>query len=101
MLLALEGIALLAIAGVLVWLAAERWWHYLVIAVAWVPLFPLVATYVTGDISPYLPAGAFPGNDKDLFIWLSIYATIMIAIMFAAIGFWAIKIAWQRVSRIR
>jgi len=101
MLLGLYGIALLALAAVLVWLAVERWWHYLVIAVAWMPLFPLVATYITGDISPYLPAGAFPGNNKDLFIWLSIYATIMIAIMFAAVGFLVVKIAWQRVNRTR
>jgi len=101
MLLALYGLALFAFAALAVWLAAERWWHYLILAVAWVPLFPPVATYITGDISPYLPAGAFPHDDKDLFIWISIYVTAMIAITLAAAIFWIVKIAWRRLRRVR
>jgi len=96
MLLGFYTLALLALAAFTVWLAAERWWHVVVILIAWAPLFPPVATYITGDISPYLPAEAFPRDDKDLFIWISIYATIMIAIIFAAAAFWVIKFVWQR-----
>jgi hypothetical protein len=96
MLLALYGIALAALAGAAVWCAAERWWHYLIVAVAWVPLFPLVATFITGDISRYLPPDAFAaGGDKDAFIWASIYATVMIAIALAAAALWAIKLGWR------
>ena len=101
MALALYGLALLALTGIVVWFAAERWWHYLIIAVAWVPLFSPVAVRLTGDVSRYLPAGTFSEGSagKDEIVFASAFATILVAIMLAAIAFWAIKTAWRRMRR--
>ena len=103
MALALYGLALAALAGAVVWFAAERWWHYPIIAVAWVALFPIIAVRLTGDVSRYLPAGTFSegGRGKDEIVFASAFATILVAIMLAAIAFWATKTAWRLVRRGR
>jgi hypothetical protein len=101
MILILCGLVLAALAGVLVWCASTRWWHYLVIAIAWVPLFPLVAQHLTGDVSSYLPASVFSAGHagKDEVVLASAYSTIVLAIIFAAAGFWVIRRGWQRLMR--
>ena len=101
MILIVCGLALAALAGALVFAAASRWWHYVVIGLAWLPLFPLVARHLTGDVSHYLPANAFSdGPDaKEEIILASAYATIVLAVMFAAAAFWAIRLGWQAVAR--
>ena len=101
MILAAYCLALAALAGVLVWCAAERWWHYLVIAVAWLPLFPWVAMHLIGDVSRYLPDSAFSegSRGKDEIVLVSAYATVALAIMLAAVGFRAIRVAWRRMRR--
>jgi hypothetical protein len=101
MILIVCGLGLTALAGVLVWGAATRWWHYLVIAVAWVPLFPLVAQHLTGDVSRYLPDSAFSAGiaGKDEIVLASVYSTIVLAIILAAAGFWAIRRSWQVLAR--
>lgn len=98
LLLGLEVLVLTLVAGVIVWRAAARWWHYLVIGIGALPLFPPVAKYLTGDISPYVPADAFApgGAGKDQFILVSIYVTILIAIIAAAFVFWAGRVIWER-----
>jgi hypothetical protein len=59
MLLALYAVALVLLAGLVVWRSVSRWWHGVVVAVLWVPLFPFVSRWLTGDASRYLPKGAF------------------------------------------
>jgi hypothetical protein len=97
MILTLYAIALAASAGIAVWYAIARWWQALIIAVLWVPFFPLVARWLTGDISSYLPKDAFAdaAQGKDEFIWASIYATAMIAVIAAALLWWVITRVWQ------
>jgi carbon starvation protein CstA len=97
MLLVIVAIALLALAAMVVWLAADRWWHYPIIAVAWVLFFPLIARWLTGDVSQYFPAQTFSegARGKDEIIYASIYATIIIAVALAAAVFWAIRLVWR------
>ena len=92
MIVILYAFGLAAMAGIAVRYAITRWWHALIIAVLWIPFFPLVAHWLTGDISACLPEDAFPANGygKDEFIWASIYATVMIAITAAALLWWIV-----------
>ena len=103
MILALCAVALAAIAGIAVWHASARWWHALIIAVLCVPFFPPVARRLTGDISAYLPENAFSegARGKDEFIWAGIYATVMIAVIAAAVLWRIITRAWQLTIRPR
>ena len=95
----LYAIGLAAMAGIAVRYASTRRWHTLIIAVLWIPFFPLVARWLTGDISAYLPEDAFAG-DKDEFVWASIYATVMIAITAAALLWWIIVRMWVEARRL-
>ncbi len=101
MILILYAVGLTAVAGIAIWYASARWWHGLIISVLWIPLFPLVARWLTGDISPYLPDNAFSegGEGKDEFIWASIFATVMIAVIAAALLWWIVTRVWQRMIR--
>ena len=68
MTLLLAGIALAALAGFAVWCVTERPWHYLVIAALTVPLLPMFATTITGDVSAHLPGSMFsdgPGGKDE------------------------------------
>jgi hypothetical protein len=91
MMLILLGLALAAAAASLVWCATSRWWHRLIIAVLWIPFFPLVARWLTGDVSRYLPPAAFSegAQGKDEIILASAFATIVIAVAAAALMVWA------------
>ena len=101
MIVVLYAVALAAIAGIAVWHASARWWHALVIAVLWLPFFPLVAHWLTGDISTYLPEDTFShgARGKDAVVWASIYATVTIAIIAAALLWWIITQLWQLIMR--
>ena len=98
MMLVLLGLALAAGTAFLVWCASRRWWHALVICVLSVPLFPLVARWLTGDVSAYLPPATFSegAQGKDEVIVASALSTIIIAIAAAALLFWAARIALNR-----
>ena len=101
MILAAYCIVLAGLAGLAAWCAATRWWHYLVMAVAWVPLFPLVATRLMGDVSRYLPESTFSDDSsgKDEIVLASVYSTVMLAFIFAALALWAIRVGWRRLRR--
>ena len=101
MILAAYCLALAGLAGLAAWCAATRWWHYLVMAVAWVPLFTLVATRLMGDVSRYLPEGTFSDDSsgKDEIVLASVYSTVMLAFIFAALALWAIRVGWRRLRR--
>jgi hypothetical protein len=92
MIVILYAVGLAAMAGIAVRYASTRWWHALIIALLWIPFFPLVARWLTGDISAYLPEDTFAadGYGKDEFIWASIYATVMIAVTAAALLWWIV-----------
>ena len=101
MILAAYCLALAGLAGLAAWCAATRWWHYLVMAVVWVPLFPLVATRLMGDVSRYLPAGTFSDDSsgKDEIVLASIYSTVMLALIFAAFALWVVSAGWRVMKR--
>ena len=101
MALVAAGLALAALTGVLVWRAADRFWHGLAILALGMALFPLVARWLTGDVSRYLPAGTFPegADGKDQIVLASAVTTIFIAVMLAA-GIWAAaSSAWRHSQR--
>jgi len=101
MILAVYCLAFAGLAALAAWCAATRWWHYLVLAVAWVPLFPLVATRLMGDVSRYLPEGTFSedGRGKDEIVLASAYATFVLAFIVAALALWAIRVGWRLAKR--
>jgi len=95
------GLALVLLAGFLVWLACDRFWHGLVILALAFVLFALVAATLTGDVSRVLPAGTFAdGSDgKDQIVLASTMATILVSIMLAACLFGVVKAGWRRLRR--
>ena len=82
MVLAAFMIALAVLAGLMVCCAAARWWHVAVILLGALPLFPLIARSLTGDLSRDLPEATFAAGaeGKDQIILVSAYATIAVAI---------------------
>ena len=101
MILAAYCLALGGLAALAAWCAATRWWHYVVMAVACVPLFPLVARWLTGDVSRYLPADTFSegSSGKDEIVLASIYSTVVLAVIVAALVLWAIRVGWRLTRR--
>ena len=100
MTLLLAGLALAALAGFAVWCVTERPWHYLVIAALTVPLLPMFATTINGDVSAHLPGSMFsdgPGG-KDEVIIASVAATVLLAVLLAAGVFGAGKAMWRRLA---
>ena len=101
MVLAAFMIALAVLAGLTVWCAVARWWHVAVILLGALPLFPLIARTLTGDLSRDLPEGTFAAGaeGKDQIILVSAYATIAVAIMAAALLFWIVRVVLRRAPR--
>jgi hypothetical protein len=98
MTLTLSGVAVAVLTAFLVWSMIDRLWHLLVIAVLAVPLLPLLAATVTGDVSRYLPAWMFSdgAGGKNEVIFASVAATLLLAILLAAGVFGAAKAGWRR-----
>ena len=101
MTLIIAGRALTALAGFVVWRAADRLWHGLAIAALAVAFLPLAAGTPAGDVSRVLPAGTFARGieGKDQIAMASMAATILLAVMLAACMFGAAKAAWRRMRR--
>ncbi|HXX07398.1 MAG TPA: hypothetical protein VEJ43_04915 [Pseudolabrys sp.] len=95
------GLMLTAFAALCVWLAADRLWHGLLILVLGLILFPVVASWLTGDVSRYFPAGSFPegADGKDQIVLASATATIFVAFMLAACIWAAAAAIWRRLQR--
>jgi hypothetical protein len=88
--------AMVGVTWTIVWLCVRRWWDYLIMAVIAGFLIKPVARNVTGDISPYFPAGLFESpNGKDEFIWVSIVATICIPVILAAVVTGVVGLLWK------
>src|SRR5262245_17092031 len=87
--------------GLCAWLAALRWWDYLIIAALTLLLFPLVARTFTGDLSRYLPSGVWSegAEGKDEIILVSIAATLLVAAAAAAAAVGLAHRAWRRLRR--
>lgn len=96
MILLLCGAVLLVLTAFAVRCAAARSWHYLAIAALSVPLFPLAGVTVTGDVSRYLPDWAFSEGAglKDQIVGASIVATLLVAVMAAAVLVWIARHLW-------
>lgn len=92
------GLVLLVFAVLTIWACARRWWDYLAIAVLTVLLFPLLANSITGDISRYVPLGAFSegGDGKDQIIIASIVSTILVGVIVAACAVGVARWCWRR-----
>ena len=98
MALTIAGFLLAALTGFLVWRAADRFWHFLVIFALAAALFPLVAQGPAGDVSRFLPAGIFSegADGKDQIVLASAAATVLMSAVLAA-GLWTIAIVvWRR-----
>ena len=80
----------------------RRFWHFLAVAVLTVLLFPLTATYLTGDVSRYLPQGTFAqgADGKDQIIMVSAVATLLVAIILAASVLAATIAIWRRLRTL-
>jgi hypothetical protein len=101
MILTIYALAFAMLAALAAWCAATRWWHYAVLAVAWLPLFPWIASHLMGDVSRYLPASTFSeGSDgKDEIVLASAYGSVMLAFIAAALAWWAIRVGWRLLRR--
>jgi hypothetical protein len=99
--LVIAGLTLATLAALLVWRAASRWWHRLVIIVIGVVLFPPVARWLTGDVSAYLPERTFSdgADGKDQIVIASAIATILVAIILAACLWAAGTVIWRNLRR--
>jgi hypothetical protein len=99
MLLVTAGLVLAALAGILVWRAADRFWHILAILALGLAFFPLVARWLTGDVSGFLPVGTFAegADGKDQIVLASAVATVFVGIMLAACLWSAVAAMWRRV----
>jgi hypothetical protein len=101
MALVLAGLLLTALAGLLVWRVAERFWHIVAIAILAVPLMPLFALSITGDVSQYLPDWLASDADKDAIIVASVAATLLLAVIVATAVFGVGKLAWRNMRSAR
>ena len=101
--LAIAGLALAVLAGLAVWIVTGRFWHLLVIASIAVPLMPLLATTLTGDVSRHAPGWMFADTSrgKDEVVIASVAATFFIAILLAALAFGLGRAVWRMVKPSR
>lgn len=99
--LAIAGLVLAPLAGFLVWSAADRLWHGIVIATLAVAMLPWLAGTPAGDVSRILPAGTFADGieGKDQIAMASAAATILLAVMLAACALGAAKTGWRKLHR--
>jgi hypothetical protein len=98
MAIAIAIFLLAALTGFLVWRAADRFWHFLVIVALAAASFPLVAHGPTGEVSRYLPSALFSdgADGKDQVVLASAAATVLISAVLAA-GLWtAVLTIWRR-----
>ena len=98
MAIAIAVFLLAALTGFLVWRAADRFWHFLVIVALAAVLFPLVGHGPAGDVSRYLPSGLFSdgAEGKNQIVLASAAATALISAVLAT-GLWMAAIAiWRR-----
>lgn len=98
MMLLVLGLAVAAATAFVVRRAAARRVHVLIIMVLSLPLMPLAAMTLTGDVSRYLPPSLFSDEmqGKDEVILASVFATVVAATTVAALMFWAGRTAWER-----
>jgi hypothetical protein len=101
MVLVTAGLVLAALAALCIWRAADRFWHGLLIVLLGLILFPVVASWLTGDVSRYLPAGSFSegADGKDQIVFASATATLFVAIMLAACLWAAVAAVCRRLQR--
>lgn len=98
MALLVAGLLLTLLTGLLVWFVVERLWHLVAIAVLAVPLMPLFAVSITGDVSRYLPNWLVSDADKDGVILASVAATLLLAVVVATVVFGVGRLAWRGMS---
>src|SRR5260221_12495294 len=82
MAIAIAVFLLAAPTGFLVWRAADRFWHFLVIVALTAVLFPPVAHGPAGDLSRYLPSGLFSdgADGKNQIVLASAAAKALISV---------------------
>ena len=93
--LILAGLALAALAALLVRRAAGGPLHFAIIAALAVPFLPLFATTVTGDVSRHLPGWMSSDGPKDDVVLASAAATVLLAVIAAACVFAAARRLWS------
>jgi len=101
MTLAIAAVLLTALAALSVWWAADRFWHAPAVLILALPLFPLAASQLTGDVSRYLPAYTFSKGieGKDQIMVASAAASLLVAIILAACIWGVAKMIWRGVPK--
>jgi hypothetical protein len=101
MLLTTAGLVLLALTAFVVWRTASRPWHLIPIVALALVFLPVTATFLTGDVSRYLPRAMFSDGaaGKDQVVLASVAASILVASILAACAWAAAAALWRR-SRV-
>ena len=76
----------------------RRLGHVAAVVLIAILLFPLTATYLTGDVSRWLPAGTFAAgaDGKDQIVVASALATILAALLLATLVWRVLMFLWRR-----
>ena len=101
MLLTTAGLVLLALTAFVVWRAASKPSHLIPIVALALVFLPITATFLTGDVSRYLPRAMFSDGaaGKDQVVLAGVAASILVASNLAACASAAAAALWQR-SRV-
>jgi hypothetical protein len=102
MMIGIGALLLAVLTALLIWRTAQRAWHVFFIVVLAALLFPAVATWLTGDVSRYLPAGTFAQGveGEGQIVLASAAATILLALILAACLWGSATAAWRRVRKV-
>ena len=98
MALATLGLILAILTVYVVWRAVDRFWQVLVVAVLAMVLFPLVASWLAGDVSLFLPTWMFSqgADSKDQIVLASATATVFFSTILAAFIWRGALMGWRR-----
>ncbi|MGA2567600.1 MAG: hypothetical protein ABSF41_12325 [Pseudolabrys sp.] len=97
MLLTTAGLVPLALTAFVVWRAANRPWHLIPIVALALVFLPVTATFLTGEVSRYLPRAMFSDGavGTDQVVLASVAASILVASILAACA-WSAAL-WRRI----
>jgi hypothetical protein len=98
MALAAAGLILAMLTIYVVWRVVDRFWQILVIVALAIGLFPLVASWLAGDVSLFLPTWMFSqgADSKDQIVLASGTATVFVSLILAACIWKAALMGWRR-----
>lgn len=98
MALATVGLILAMLTIYVVWRVVDRFWQVLFVVALAIVLFPLVASWLAGDVSLFLPTWMFSqgADSKDQIVLASATATVFFSVILAAFIWRAALAGWRR-----